>query len=139
MGFADSLKKNIDNRFKEVASKIVEVFQVTGGVVVSFSPTQPGAPHAKGEFINNWFPMLNGESSDTTSTFDFSGTGSLSRIQNFGQTAEVYFSKGKDGYMTLSNNVDYAYLVEYSGWPSGKPPYAPIRNSIPVVVTMFKK
>ncbi len=64
--------------------------------------------------INNWFPAIASYSGEVTASKSSSGMGSLSRIKAIVQQKPFY---GKDNYLTLTNNISYAYRAEALGWP----------------------
>lgn len=144
MGFADSIRKNSTKQLREVDNKITDMAVELFDTVVFCSPHQPLAKYAKGEFINNWVAVANGESSQTISAKSMTGEDSLRSIERFKGMSTFL---GTDGYVTLSNNVSYAYLVEYAGWPqsinprwiNNVGPYAPVRNAWTIVVPKYKK
>lgn len=109
-----AIMKTVNDRVYEVARALFkEIVRQTP------SPIQREAATAKGLLVNNWFPRsgpdFSPEKTDSTSPY---GAGSIARISalrgfNFFQ---------KDGVVTLSNNLDYAYRAEVLGWPS--PPWS---------------
>jgi hypothetical protein len=139
MSFSESLRKNADKIIQETNDKatasVVELFNK----VVELSPTKPAANYAKGHFINNWFPAINGFDYSTTTT-SYDGIGSYTRIAAL-RNAQMFL--GKDCTVTLTNSLHYGHRVEYDGWPitegqawTGRVgPYAPVRNAITYMVS----
>jgi hypothetical protein len=122
--FLDSLKSNIERVLQETNYKLTTVAIKRFSYSINRSPggatcsIEPG-PFVDGEFINNWFPAINGYDTSTTAARDLSGAGSLARLEMLKQGNAFL---GKDGFVTLSNNLSYATRVEYKGWPKGKDP-----------------
>ncbi len=122
ISFAEHLRANCDRRLKEIDSKLQRIaFNLFMDIVVA-------TPIEKGELINNWFPHNGVDfSSEITTLLDKSGGGSKARIySNMGQGTFL----GKDGVMTLANNLDYAYKIEYEGWSRHKAPEGMVRISV---------
>ena len=143
MGFADNLKKNIQSVQHQVNNSIVETAQQFGNKLLDYSPLGADAlymgAYAKGLFINSWYVGENNFDPTVGTSPDPSGSASKSRISGL-KGSQVFLNK--DGYISFSNNLSYAYRVEVLGWPSGTDsvsgwswtgsvgPYAPVRNSI---------
>lgn len=115
--FADSLKQNITRVQTEVNFKINTVAYNLFTRIVNNSPHLGDGPYVAGHFVANWWPAVNdfdSSVSDTTSD----GSDSMDRIDSLVKQSNAFFQK--DGFVSLSNNVDYAFRVEYAGWPAGK-------------------
>jgi len=136
--FTDSLKSNIQRVQQEVNTKINFVAYTLFYKIVNNSPHVGDGPYVAGHFVANWWPAVN--SYDTTITGAVSnGSDSLARIDSIIKESNAFFQK--DGFVTLSNNLNYAFRVEYAGWPAGKDPvsgwtwtgmrryYAPVASS----------
>jgi hypothetical protein len=136
--FADSLKSNIQRVQQEVNTKINFVAYTLFYKIVNNSPHVGDGPYVAGHFVANWWPSVNGY--DTTVSGAVSnGSDSLARIDSIIKESNAFFQK--DGFVTLSNNLNYAFRVEYAGWPAGKDPmsgwtwtgmrrfYAPVASS----------
>jgi hypothetical protein len=117
--FTDSLKANITRVQTEVNFKINAVAYNLFTRIVNNSPHVGDGPYVAGHFVANWFPAVN--SFDTTITGATSnGSDSLARIESIVKNSNAFFQK--DGFVTLSNNLNYSLRVETLGWPSGKDP-----------------
>jgi hypothetical protein len=117
--FLDSLKSNIERVNKEVNQKINFVGYTLFYKIVNNSPHTGDGPYVAGHFVANWFPAVN--SYDTSITGATSnGSDSLARIDMVVKESNAFYQK--DGFITLSNNLNYAYRVEYAAWPAGKDP-----------------
>lgn len=119
--FAQSVNSNSWKIMLDVNEQVYKVARelFTSIVKLTPSPIQREAATAKGLLVNNWFPVNGSEfsSATTSSTSDY-GAGSLTRIKAL--SGFNFFRK--DGTVTLSNNLDYAYRAEVLGWPS--PPWS---------------
>lgn len=116
LSFAASLDLNIARVQREINDKVyrisIELFLAI--VAKTPSPLNKGY-HATGLLVNQWYPMEGGFSSQKGSDENDNGAGSRSRILALrGGTAFL----GKDGRLTLSNNIEYAYRAEMLGWPA---------------------
>jgi len=115
--FAQSVIQNSQKILQEVNDRCYYIARelFISVVLQTPSPDHPG-PTAQGLLSNNWFPVNgSGFSSETTDTKHRSGGGSLTRIKT------VLIGKQflrKDGVVTLSNNLHYAYRAEVLGWPA---------------------
>lgn len=117
--FTDSLKSNIQRVGQEVNTKINFVAYTLFYKIVNNSPHVGDGPYVAGHFVANWFPAVNSfDTSITGATSD--GSDSLARIDSLVKDSNAFFQK--DGFVTLSNNLNYACRVEYLGWPPGKDP-----------------
>lgn len=92
-----------------------------------------------GLLANNWFPGTGVDfSSEITTAEDISGSGSKARtLSELGKGTFL----GKDGTMTLSNNLDYAYEIEYAGPNTGKKYQQPegfVRVSVVKIAARYK-
>ncbi len=133
--FSDGIRKSVEDVKQQINSKIIEIAQYAFRSAVGYSPTAPEARWAKGEFINSWYPAENSYSSSITGSYDYSGAGSMARIAAL-SSSQVFF--GKDGFISLSNNLSYSLQVEYTGWQRTGP-YAPVRNAIVSVMSTYSK
>lgn len=147
--FLSSLARNI-NRVKSETNDAVykitlELFRRI--VERSPSPDHPG-PFAKGLLANQWYPQEGGFSSEKGTDTSSNGIASLNRIAAITRDGGSEFL-GKNGLITLSNNVDHAYRAEYAGWPapewSGKTggdgrggPYRMVALSLQEVAARYK-
>jgi hypothetical protein len=141
MGFADSIRANVKKRELQIEQAVEKRAQKLFKAIVSLSPTDPGAPYSKGEFINNWIVGFNSISNAQRGSYNYDGIESLNDIAKI-RGSKVFFRR--DGKVTLTNNTPYGFRVEYKGWPqpewSGRQgPYAPIAKAFIRVVPKFKR
>ena len=136
-GFSDSINKNIAKILKHVDAKCYSIsFQLFTSIVhLSPSPSNPGE-FAQGWLANQWYPQAgSGFSSELDDSISPNGSASLSRITALANSNTFL---GKDGAMTLANNVPYSYRAEKLGWLeapwAGKiGPYAMVAKSLQTV------
>ena len=141
MKFSDSLRANIKKtllRVNEASYKVArELFDSV--VYLTPSPTHPG-PHAHGMLANQWFPEENDFSEELDNRLSPTGADSLARIQ----AMKGYVFNGRDGKLTLTNNLSYAYRAEALGWPvadgwSGQiGPYRMVALSLQLIAAKYK-
>jgi hypothetical protein len=138
--FTESLQKNIERVKQEVDAKIIEQAQELFKLIVFYSPAQPSAQYAKGQFKNSWYAVPDGFNETSISlNYDSSGADSLLRIDVLKDSNAFY---GKDGFVSLTNNLPYSRNIEYAGWMKQEdarwhdtPPYAPVRTAITLIAT----
>ena len=119
--FAQSLSVNSATILRQVNDRTYAIARELFKSIVQLtpSPTQRDASSAQGVLVNNWFPVDGPEFSQAsmTSKSDY-GLASLARINQL--RGNQFFRK--DGAVTMSNNLHYAYRAEVLGWPS--PPWS---------------
>lgn len=141
--FLASLDRNILRVKQEINDKVykisIELFLLI--VAKTPSPHNPGE-HAKGLLANQWYPKTGaGFSEELTDATSRNGAGSKARIVALRGGREFF---GKDGRLSLTNNVHYAYRAEMLGWPqsdgwSGKVgPYRMVALSLQAIAARYK-
>lgn len=140
--FSDSIKANSAKILETVNNQCYDIaFELFNTVInLTPSPEHPG-PYAKGLLANQWYPLNSAAfSSELGSATSEDGTGSRDRL-----TEELYGSNfdGKDGVVTMTNNVPYSGLAEIYGWNppdwSGTiGPYRMVALSIQAVAAKYK-
>lgn len=114
-GFASSVRMNTRRLLLDVNAKIYKVARELFIKAVNFtpSPSNPG-PYADGLLVNQWYPEEGDYfSEELGSDVSPNGAGSITRILALRGT-QFY---QKDGKLTLTNNLSYAYRAEALGWP----------------------
>lgn len=115
--FAASIRGNIAKIETEINRKCYEISRELFLQIVELTPTKIGpvhGPYARGVLANNWFPVDGpGFSTAETDTKVPNGQASIDRIKAL--KGSQFFRK--DGTVTLSNNIDYAFRAEWKGWP----------------------
>lgn len=136
LSFAVDLKAKCDKMLAEVDRQCQHIaFMLFTSIVIE-------TPVLTGKLCNNWFPGVGTDfSSEITNLADTSGGGSKARIYSIlGQGTFL----GKDGALTLANNLDYAYRAEVLGWPkedgwSGRVgPYAMVDKAMKSTAVQFR-
>lgn len=140
--FATSIQLSTTKILAKVNEQVYRIAWELFTNVVKFtpSPSNPG-PHAKGLLANQWYPKAGSASSEKSIATSGTGAGSLSRINAMMGGKEFL---GKDGKLTLTNNMDYAQRAESEGWPrpkwSGKiGPYMMAARSLQATVAKYRK
>lgn len=139
--FAKSVEDNSRKLLMKVNLRCYEIARQLFIQVVSLtpSPSYPGR-FATGLLANQWYPDENDFSDELGSDTSSNGDASLSRIK--AMRGLIFFRK--DGKLTLTNNVSYAYRAEALGWPvadgwSGKTgPYRMVARSIQLIAAKYK-
>ena len=114
-GFSKSFALNCQKALEAVNAQCYKITRELFLSIVELSPSpdHPG-PTAKGVLVNNWFPVDGPSfSTATTSSRSRNGSQSISRINALQGRSFL----GKDGVITLNNNLHYAYRAEVLGWP----------------------
>jgi hypothetical protein len=125
--FADSIKANIKELQREVNDKILTEASKTFIDVTTGTPSDwQNSPFAKGLLSNQWYVAENKLSSELTGAKDLHGSASLNRANSILKW-KTFLSK--DGYVSFTNNVSYAYQAEALGWAVTKP-YAMVEKAL---------
>lgn len=140
--FMASLDRNILRVQQEVNDKVykisIELFLLV--VAKTPSPAFPGK-YAAGLLANQWYPKVGGFSAEEGTDTSPNGAASRARITALRGGKEFF---GKNGVLTLTNNLHYAYRAEMLGWPasdgwSGKVgPYRMVALSIQEIKARYK-
>lgn len=142
MGFASSISLQADKMKAEVNTRITQIASELFTTIVENTPVN-AAPVAqkRGELKNNWYAGFGtgNYSSSYTTTFDTSGSSSLSQAQSVLQSTDFI---GQDGEVSFTNNVPYGYIAEVSGWLppqwTGKvKPYRMVFNALTTITTKY--
>lgn len=140
--FAASVSNNVYAVLTKVNSDAYKIAKELFNTVVDEtpSPAHPG-PFATGYLVDQWFPEVGNEfSEELGSSTSRDGSGSKSRIAAL--IGSEFF--GKDGTLTLTNNVPYAYRAEVLGWPqedgwSGQiGPYRMVAKALQAIADKYK-
>lgn len=105
MSFTQDLfkfRKRTMDKYTKV--KRLSAFELFAAVVME-------TPVDKGVLRNNWFASIGRGSTDTTSSSDPSGANTLAKIQAILQGVDL------DRDVFLTNNLPYAAVVEFGGYP----------------------
>ncbi len=141
MGWASGIKSKMEQQKSQTNEAVIDTVELFGKLLIENSPTQPDAVHSTGLFKNSWYVSVNEFDPSIGTVPDSSGSGSLARLD---ELKSVDWFKTRDGFISFTNNLDYAYRVEYLGWPSPTwsgtvGAYAPVRNSVIALKGAVKK
>lgn len=118
MDFDEHLKRNIKLLQKEVNQKITDVVVELFTKVVDYTPDPSSSVggYSKGLLVNQWYVGINQFSTESSNAINSTGTDSYNRIKELINSSHFL---EKDGMVTFSNNISYAYRAEALGWPKG--------------------
>lgn len=140
-GFADSIRRNIERVQREIDAKCYAIFADLASTVIYKCPV------LRGNLINDFWAASNSFNFTTHTPIDadlnskigahsdVTGGGSLGRIKDVEKLGTFY---GKDGFLTFSTSVNYAYKIEYLGWSKVKAPSGFMRNSLTIVAAKHR-
>lgn len=142
MDFTESIRRNIAKAKQDIND---QVYKISIELFLSIvrrtpSPSNKGFK-AKGLLANQWYPKAgSGFSSDVGTAISDTGAGSIIRIHALKGGREFY---GRNGRLSLTNNLDYAYRAEMLGWPqpiwSGSVgPYRMVASSLFEIAARYK-
>ena len=144
MGFADSVGKTANKMKQQVNDKTLAVASELFTTIIQNTPI--GTSETQGQLINNWHVGFGKGKYNRAITSSFKTSG----IASYNQVAKLKGSQeflGKNGEVSFSNSVSYAFRAEYAGWPqpkwSGKiqpgMSYGMVRNSLTAIAAKHKK
>lgn len=143
--FSDKLKAITAKQKKEIDSNICLFSRQLFHSIIEYTPVGQewyGKFHndKPGWLVNNWQPAVNSIDLSLQQRAGKNKTGAHKRID----TVVINGSFLRDGYVTLTNNVHYAFRAEYAGWPapewSGKVgPYGMVRKSVIDIMSKYGK
>ena len=126
--FAESILRDVEQVKEDINKEVIQKFVSLATDIVNYTPSPSWIGQIKsysssspefsdGLLANQWYVAENSISSELSSTKSSNGADSLRRIEESTKYKTFY---GKDGMLSLANNVDYAYRVETLGYPEGK-------------------
>lgn len=143
--FSDKLKAITAKQKKEIDSNICLFSRQLFHSIIEYTPVGQewyGKFHndKPGWLVNNWQPAINSVDTSLQQRAGKNKTGAHKRVD----TVVINGSFLRDGYVTLTNNVHYAFRAEYAGWPapewSGKVgPYGMVRKSVIDIMSKYGK
>ena len=144
MGFGAGVGKSAEKMKQQVNKRIVEISIDLFSTITRNTPI--GTSVTKGQLINNWHVGVGiGKYNRTqTSSYKVSGINSYNQIAKLKGSLEFY---AKNGEVSFSNSVSYAFRAEYAGWPQprwsgqNKPgmSYGMVRNSLTAIAAKYRK
>lgn len=100
------------------------------------------APVLRGNLVNDFWVASNSYDTRRLTTgainaySDVTGSGSMARVDNAAFSKTFY---RKDGFLSMSNSVDYAYEIEYLGHSPTKAPMGFLRNALTKVAAEVRQ
>lgn len=117
MSFSQDIKNWQEKALLNANDSIIKVVTDLFVSTVNLSPSKSiGATYSNNLFINQWYPAIGGNSPSLNTSESPTGEASLARITSFMEGKPFL---GNDNFVTLSNNLGYAYRIEVIGWPKG--------------------
>lgn len=142
--FTAAINRNIQRVQNEVNAKCYKISIELFLKVVSLTPSPSHPGHtAVGLLANQWYPETGGGFSSALGT-SISPNGADSRNRILALRGGTEFLS-KNGRLTLTNNVHYAFRAEYRGWPkedgwSGNVgPYRMVALSLQAIAARYPK
>lgn len=116
LNFSASINRNIQKLEQKINDRVYTISIELFNEIVrrTPSPATPGKT-ATGLLANQWYPKAGAGFSGSEGT-DTSPNGASSRARIAALRGGIEFL-GKNGRLTLTNNVHYAYRAEVLGWP----------------------
>lgn len=143
--FSDKLKAITAKQKKEIDSNICLFSRQLFHSIIEYTPVASEFWSSRygtkpGWLVNNWQPSVNSVDLSLQQRVGPNKTGAHKRVD----TIVVNGSFLRDGYVTFTNNVPYAFRAEYAGWPapewSGRVgPYGMIRKSVVDIMSKYGK
>ncbi len=141
MGFGDGVKASAERMQKQVNAATLARASELFTTIIGNTPI--GISDTKGQLINNWHVGFGkGKyNRNITSSYKTSGINSRNEVSKLKGSVEFL---GKDGEVSFTNSVSYAFRAEYAGWPEPKwtgrvMPYGMVRNSLAAIAAKYKK
>jgi len=103
-----------------------EVEELNKAIIIKlFTAVILDTPVLEGRLRGNWLITSDNPATGTVDVIDPSGTKTTRRVEDF-----VRAMGGKDNFSVyLTNNMPYAYRVEYDGWSHTKAPEGMVRKN----------
>jgi len=140
--FADSIRDSGRRALLATNDKVNQIAYelFTSVIKLTPSPSHPGK-FAEGHLANQWYVEYGGFSDELSSATSPNGADSLARASAV-RTGKAFL--GKDGSVSLTNNLSYAYRAEALGWPEADGwagvtgPYRMVGTSLQYVAAKYK-
>lgn len=141
--FSDKLKAITTKQKKEIDKSICSLSRELFHSIIEYTPVAAEWMSARygatpGWLVNNWQPAINSVNLSLQQRVGPNKTGAHKRVD----TTIVNGSFLKDGYVTFTNNVPYAFRAEYAGWPAPQwsgtvGPYGMVRKSVVDIMSKY--
>jgi hypothetical protein len=128
MSFSVDLQKFADK------SKVSLLTARNGICLNLFGAVVMSTPVLTGRLRGNWQCSLNTAITDPAETEDKAGTETIRKL-----TAVVNGSTLNDTTVMLSNNLPYAYRIEFDGWSHTKAPNGMLRINVERISSLLNK
>ena len=130
---AEKMKRQVNEHTLKVASELFTT-------IITNTPI--GLSDTKGQLINNWH-LGTGRGQYNYGIRSAYNTSAMASRNDVAKLRSLSEFLNKDGEVSFSNSVHYAFRAEYAGWPapkwSGKVgPYGMVRNSLTAVAAKYK-
>ena len=128
MSFGDDIAEWTSEAQEFVAASCAETTRRLFRRVIELSPSYPVAPYSRGHFMHNW------RIADVALVGEIAGetTESAKIAEVNAKIDDEFFLNAMmtTGQAVMTNSTEYITEIEYQGWPSGKPAYAPVAKAI---------
>jgi hypothetical protein len=132
---------------QDINDRVIKIAWYLFNSIIDLSPQpsmQPAnAPYSLGVFSNQWYPQNGGFSTAKGTSKSNNGAESKARLDQFFQNNQSFYYK--NGSVTLTNNTDYGYNIEVTGWmPSQNPrwqgakPYRMVARSLQKTANRYR-
>jgi hypothetical protein len=114
----------------------VEIEELRKAVIIElFSSVILDTPVDTGRLRGNWQIMANNPAKGELEVTDPEGRTTIKKVEDFAKGGEL----GQDQVVILTNNLPYAYRIEYDGWSHTKAPEGMVRKNFIRVSKNLKK
>lgn len=118
-----SFSLNVSDWVDRAKGDMVELHKAI--ILELFSSVILDTPVLEGRLRGNWIISSNSPASGTIEVTDPSGQKTIGKVQDF----ITKLDNGKNFSVFLSNNLPYAYRIEYDGWSHTKAPAGMVRKN----------
>lgn len=144
MGFAKGIAATSKKMQREVNQKTNEIAADLFTTIINKTPI--GTSDTKGQLINNWhIGFGRGKyNNGIRKSFKTSGIASRNDVAKLREAREFL---AKDGEVSFTNSISYAWRAEYLGWPTPRwtgrivegASYGMVRNSLTAIAAKYRK
>lgn len=117
MSFADDIKR-ATRKFSAAHDEIVR-----GTTIALFNAVIQDTPVDEGRLRGDWQTSVGQPASAENGRVDTTGTASMAEV-----SSNTPQGAGQETYLT--NNMPYAYKIEYEGWSKNKAPQGMVRRNV---------
>lgn len=137
--FLDSISKFTEKAKNQIDWNATRIARDTFHATIEYTPVGDKAvdPHP-GLLVNNWNPAVYSYDFGQQQRPGPNKTGAHRRVDAIIQRGIF----NTDTFVTLCNSTEYAWMVEYGGWPEPRwrntPPYGMMRKAISEIVNKYR-